>query len=620
MSWTESMGCGAGPEVPERPDRPTSDDVEHLGFTRQDRMVRWLSPKELAHTAVRVFLSSVFGAYSDKREIQAALGDERPASYQVCERTGEAREELWVDFVADLGDAFGPTYAVASLLARPTLAVTGPQGGCHPTERGRVLVMGGDQVYPTPSIAGYNDRTLGPYRAALPYAENPSDLYAIPGNHDWYDGLTSFMRVFCTQQWVGGWKTRQRRSYFAVQLPHRWWILGIDIQLESYIDEPQLRYFDEVVGPLLEEGDSVILCSAVPAWVKATQEGHADAFETLEYFERTIVRKRKAVVRLALTGDAHHYARYADASGSTQRITAGGGGGFLSATHHLPPAIHCPPQGSRSGARTEPVAFSLKKAYPSVEASKKMRWHVALLPFKNPSLWGLIGGVHLFYAWLIQSVLREPGKDFSAVMRESSPMELAGGAFHSPMALMLGAAIVWGLVGFTKATRWPRRAMGAAHGLVHLALAVLTVALASTLASDFDHGWFLAAFLVLVGVGGGLLGSWLLAGYLLVADRFRCNTNELFAAQRSRLHKNFLRLHLGPDGALTIYPLKVERPPKRWRLARTSSVGREQDDPWFEPEPPGSLQAELIEEPVRIEPSGDVPVARPMARAGTTSR
>jgi hypothetical protein len=625
MSWAESARCADGQEeLPKRPDLPTSEAPEKLGFRPRKKMIRWLSPKELAHTAMRVFLSSVFGAYSDKREIQAALGDDGPVRYDVHEQTGKPRQELWVDFVADLGDAFGPTYAVASLLAQPALDLGLPGGSPHATERGKVLVMGGDQVYPTASITGYNDRTLGPYRAALPYTKNPSDLYAIPGNHDWYDGLTSFMRVFCTRQWIGGWRTRQRRSYFALQLPHRWWIFGIDIQLESYIDEPQLRYFEEVVGPKLEEGDSIILCSAVPAWVKASEEGHAEAFATLDFFERRIVQKHKAVIRLALTGDAHHYARYTEDRGSAQKITAGGGGAFLAATHHLPDELHLPPAASRAiGKTTPPARYTLQHAYPSRGDSRRMRWRVASLPFKNGSMWALIGAVHLLYAWMIQSVLRAPTQDFSALMRGLSPAELAGGVVRSPLALLLGAAIVWGMAGFTKSKRWGKRAMGAAHGLTHVVLSVLTIYGASGLASTLDPGAFLPAFLVLVGVGGGLLGSWLLAGYLLVADRFRCNANELFAAQRGRFHKNFLRLHVEPDGALTVYPVKVERPPTHWRLRRTDGVlsaAGVQDDPWFEPVPPESLRAELIEEPIRIEPANEAPLPRRKEKVGSDSR
>ena len=115
-----------------------------------------------------------------------------------------------------------------------------------PTTRGSVLVMGGDEVYPSASSRAYEERTKGPYNAALPHADDPPALFAIPGNHDWYDGLTAFLRFFCQGGWVGGWKTEQRRSYFAVKLPQRWWLLGIDIQFDTYIDAPQIEYFRNV--------------------------------------------------------------------------------------------------------------------------------------------------------------------------------------------------------------------------------------------------------------------------------------------------------------------------------------------------------------------------------------
>ena len=127
--------------------------------------------------------------------------------------------------------------------------------------------------------------------------------------------------------------------------------------------------------------------------------------------------------------------------------------------------------------------------------------------------------------------------------------------------------------------------------------------------------------MVLVGAGGGLLGSWLLARYLVVADRFKCNTNDLFAAQRCRLHKNFIRLHVDPDGALTVYPIKVERPPRRWKLRAPRPTAGEDEPPWFEPVPPDSLRAELIEHPVRIEPARTVsPAAAPNVRVGSFGR
>jgi hypothetical protein len=52
------------------PERPTTLDPSELGFVRKP-MVRWLDPRQLVDTAVRVVVSGIFGAYADKRELQA---------------------------------------------------------------------------------------------------------------------------------------------------------------------------------------------------------------------------------------------------------------------------------------------------------------------------------------------------------------------------------------------------------------------------------------------------------------------------------------------------------------------------------------------------------------------
>lgn len=122
------------------------------------------------------------------REVQSGLpGD-------VYDERLSDSDELWLDYVADLGDGFNATYSMAYLLAQPHLDVDG-----RPLPRGRILVMGGDHVYPTVSGKQYEDRFKGPYRAALP--QPPPDvpqptLYALPGNRDWHDGLTAFLRLF----------------------------------------------------------------------------------------------------------------------------------------------------------------------------------------------------------------------------------------------------------------------------------------------------------------------------------------------------------------------------------------------------------------------------------------
>lgn len=584
------------------PPLPRADRPEEFGFTKQE-MTRWLSPAQLASTGLRVLLSGIFGTYADKREFQEG----RPTS--ACDLSAGA--ELWFDYVSDLGDGFNPTYALATLLAEEKLdlpgdAGAGAAGPSIPTQRGSLLVMGGDQVYPAADIESYRNRMIGPYRAALPYtATDHPKILALPGNHDWYDGLTAFTRVFCQGSWIGGWQTTQRRSYFAAALPHRWWLFGIDIQFDTYIDEPQLSYFRDVVGPELEPGDSVILCSAKPNWVTANEDD-PDAYDTLDYFQRTAIEPTGAKVRLHLTGDSHHYARYQETSGDAQMITAGGGGAFLSATHHLPEHLLLPPPNSRhTGSRaTPPASLDLRASYPTRGESRSIARGVITLPRKNPSFVGLIAVVYVLYAWTIQSALRQAGQSFSSVMHGLSVTGVAAGLARSPLALVVTALLVLGLAGFTKSTsRRKKWTLGTLHGLAHLASVVLVLRGVDQVL-DGVHGLpYMAGYLVLVGAAGGLLGSLVMAAYLFLADKLAgCNANELFAAQRIEDWKNFLRLHIDADGVLTVYPVKVHRVPRKWKLR----TGGREEDPWFEAAAGGPPRPALIEAPIRIPPATPV--------------
>lgn len=567
------------------PPRPPSERPEDIGFAPQHHMVRWLSPRELLDAAARVVVSGVFGVYADKREIQAGLECSPPCDYS-------GQPEIWLDYVSDLGDGFGATYSVASLLAAERLDLAGHGGQSVATERGRVLVMGGDQTYPTASIENYQNRALGPYRAALPYTERDHPhLYALPGNHDWYDGLTSFMRLFCRQQWVGGWQTRQERSYFALQLPHRWWLLGIDIQFDTYIDEPQLRYFRQEVSPRLQPGDAVIVCSAKPSWVRTTTQ--PEAYANLDYFEREVVRPAGGRVLLALSGDAHHYARYASTISSAQKITAGGGGAYLSATHHLPPALELPPPASLDPGKSPPERYRLASTFPERARSRRLGWGVARLPFTNPGFCLLVGALHLLYAWMIQHALADGNQTLVEVLRRSSVTDLASGLLRSPLALIVSVLVAAGLAAFTKSRCWWKRGMGVLHAAAHLGLILLTIRGASLVLAGAPDPVFVIGMVAALVVVGGLLGSWVMAAYLVVADTVGCNTNEMFAAQSIPHYKNFLRLHVDEHGVLTVYSVGVVRVGRRWRLRR----GGRPDDPWFEPLDV-DLEAELIEPPI----------------------
>ncbi len=43
------------------------------------------------------------------------------------------------------------------------------------------------------------------------------------------------------QGWIGGWLLPQEASYFAIALPHGWWLFGLDLALDHDIDMCQTR-------------------------------------------------------------------------------------------------------------------------------------------------------------------------------------------------------------------------------------------------------------------------------------------------------------------------------------------------------------------------------------------
>ncbi|MFF6772273.1 hypothetical protein ACFY8W_01775 [Streptomyces sp. NPDC012637] len=598
--------------------------AEVLRFTPQEP-VRWLAPKELARTAVKVCLAAVFADYSDKREIQGAL----EAGLLRAPLADPDAEEMWIDFVADIGDGFEATASVASALGQDRLAVDGP--GSLP--RGSLLVLGGDQAYPVASATAYEDRMKGPYRAALPSAEDEPLMVALPGNHDWYDGLTAFLRMFTQESVIGGWQTRQTRSYFAVELPQRWWLVGLDSQLGTYFDDPQRRYFETHLSPRLRPGDSVIVCSAEPTWVRSDEK--PDAFNSLHWFDRNIVRHRfdrktrtreetGASIRLWLTGDKHHYARYAerlpdDGSGADdalppdprrrQMVTCGLGGAYVSSTHRLPKALPLPPATSRMRRKDgPPTVFALARhTYPDAAASRSLTraiaepWSRHWLPRRNPGFAVLAGAVQMVLVLIASGAfaLAEGRHNPVGALRNAGADDQLGLLCTSAALFVLPFVIGWwrGLL----RERRPRAPSGPVvavlfQAAVAAAALAVTVAVARSVPSSWNGFAFLAILLVVAAVLGASLGSQLFALWVLWTNRGLVAEWQM-SGQSIDDHKGFLRMHLARDGTLTLYPLALDSTCRNWEF---DDVADGEGGVWKRPVPEPAPTVRLIEEPVVI--------------------
>jgi len=560
-------------------------------------MVRWLHPAQFIRASMDTIVAAVFGARADPRLVEAMVRPQEP--YFDYSQVEDENGHFWFDYVADTGDGWDPTYCIARLLALPTLEV-GVKGGTREVlPRGRVLVLGGDAVYPGASRETYEERLVQPYEAAMRRSHPPSpDMFVIPGNHDWYDGLSAFLRMFCAQRWVAGRRTRQSRSYFALKLPHDWWVLGTDVQLNSDIDVPQVEYFRQV-SKLMGPEDRVILCNAEPSWVHAVSTKRRRGYleNNLEYLQEKVLGKR---ISIFIAGDLHHYRRHEDPEGR-QKITAGGGGAFLHPTH-------------APAAKELRDGYVVKKAFPDEKESRKLA-RKNLFLMKYSPLFGLITGA--LYLMLSLTGYAEIGH--LGLSRFPEVLSAVGHAgVVRPWSLVLGLGTVASLAAFADVAfgRW-RWWIGAAHGVAHVLAAVacawaasyLTVSvigLCPELMADGVRcvgGWphlagkfLLSVFLTFL--GGFLVGPFVMGFYLWMSvNVFLAHSNEAFGSLALPDWKNFLRMRIGPDGELTLYPIGVERVPRKWKRTHAGPYA-----PAFEPDDLDATEPVLIEEPLKLKP------------------
>jgi len=552
-------------------------------------MVAWYEPMQLLRTGISVAVSTILGRNSDQRIVEALEPDSLEYFDYSVDDTNQPRREMWIDYVADAGDGFNSTYAVASAVARETLPLEDPNAISHVTQRGRVLVFGGDLVYPVASRDRYEQKLVMPYEQALPASQAPHpDVYAIPGNHDWYDSLVAFTRRFCSTRWFAGWRTQQRVSYFALRLPHDWWLLGTDVQLDSDIDAEQVAYF-KAIAAMMTDLSRIILCNAEPHWIYAAK--YADlaqeyAENNLSFLEDKVLSRKVSVF---LAGDLHHYRRHSDGF-EHHKIVAGGGGAFLHPTHDTD--VRTLP-----GLKPE-QPYRLGCSYPEVETSRKLTRRNFL--FLATNIWfGFVAAVvYLFTCRAVPADIAKLGlRDIGEVVDRVFCAVLC-----EPTALLWVVLVIAGVVLFTDThSRRFRVVGGISHALAHLVAMVLV---------GWGSVWLVAhwqlpvvlhllAIGALVFAGGWIAGSLVIGVYLFVSlNKFGRHGNEAFSALAIPDWKNFLRLHIDHDGALRIYPIGIDRVARRWRSAPTGVTGT--TGPRLVPDDPAATLPRLIEPPIVI--------------------
>ncbi|OIW20273.1 hypothetical protein TanjilG_08233 [Lupinus angustifolius] len=349
-------------------------------------MVPWYSgtSADLFKTAFDLLVSvTVFVGRFDMRTMQAAMSKVHDGNQQgdlLYDHFSE-KDDFWFDFMADTGDGGNSSYAVARLLAQPSLrALKGLS--VHTLRRADLLLIGGDLAYPNPSAFTYERRLFLPFEYALqppPWykaeqiAVNKPEVpcgaelkqyigpqcFIIPGNHDWFDGLQTFMR---------------------------WWIFGLDLALHGDIDVYQFKFFSELVKEKVQEDDSVIIITHEPTWL--TDWYWHDA--TAKNVTHLINDYLKGRCKLRMAGDLHHYMRHSHVKSDGpvhvhHLLVNGCGGAFLHPTHVF----------SKFEKHNE-VSYECKAAYPSFDDSRRIALGNILKFRKKNWQFDFIGGIIYF--------------------------------------------------------------------------------------------------------------------------------------------------------------------------------------------------------------------------------
>jgi hypothetical protein len=569
---------------------------------KQAKMVNWYMPRMLLSVGMKAVISGTFGNYADRRELEAALESNADNEHEWKKLRNEycSKDDIWIDVVSDTGDGFNSTFAIAKSVAAPSLEFEykdeNDQLQKVPTQRGKILIFGGDEVYPFPTLSEYTNRFKIPFASAsddfteIKKEKDRPHLYAIPGNHDWYDGLGNFIKLFCQQRWIGIWSTQQHRSYFALPLPNNYWIWATDIQLNSDIDKPQLNYFETIARTKMSEGDIIILVTAEPAWVYKQIHKNDRSFDKLQFFIDNYVHNKNECTgknfRLAatLTGDLHHYARYCsrDCLQGHQYITAGGGGAFLHLTHNLPQKL--------TSIYSEKDIHQ-QQIFPDRKEAHKLLLGNFLFPFKNSMFTFLFLCIYLFYFWIIQESgvkdLYNSAKPFSFVYNA---------ILNSPFLIILTLGLGAGFYAFadTNVLSKAARGTGIAHAILQVILLILVM---YCLGVFFNHENYSLTHKLLMSIisclSGSIVAAFFMGTYLYFSNRlFNMHINEASSSLACPNYKNFLRLHIHTNG-VTIYPVGIKKVPTNWE----TNYNEKEDIYSFKGNP---VETFLIEKPIQI--------------------
>ncbi|MFZ5890229.1 MAG: hypothetical protein ACOY0T_04095 [Myxococcota bacterium] len=479
-----------------------------------------------------------------KRVIDVLGGD--PRADNVLDGIGR---DLYIDYVSDTGDDVSVSAAVADILVQE-LEVPDPDrpGETLRLPRGEMLLFGGDTAYPVATAQEITNRMLVPFNRAIERigAGSPRVLLGIPGNHDWYDGLDGFARMFRRRddeddavarpsmvgvskrmlehyaEWarelvrggkvekpkslvLSGYTPVQNGSYFVLPLTRSIHLFAADRQLKT-LDSRQRRFLTNWYQAHPEVAAWVLLPDPLYSFGRPSPTGaHMVEALCLDFDARP---------HFLLAGDIHHYERIADER--LLHLVAGGGGAFL----HPAPMY----EGRLRANMRWPDAKQSRALL------RKVPWKVAL-------------GRSGFLPHLALAAIYAPALAFGMRFYTRFGMILP-----APILLTLLVSLVYFLIGGVRDN--PRAILPLAFGG---GLVTALIPMAASLAIHHLSGslhvntplWCVATLTLLAAV---FLGAWVFGAYLALLTRLGLEHTQAFTALDHPGFKHFVRMRVRADG------------------------------------------------------------------------
>ncbi|MGC4091609.1 MAG: hypothetical protein QM756_27755 [Polyangiaceae bacterium] len=490
----------------------------------------WMTPDQPAELCTRVI---------------ATLGGDTRAD-NVVDALGR---DLWIDYISDTGDDVSVSAAVAELLFSE-LELPDPDAPEAKllAPRGELLLFGGDTAYPVATAKEISNRVLVPFNQVLDRLgpSKPRVLLGIPGNHDWYDGLDGFGRMFRRRddeddaaarpsmlgvskrmlehyaEWarelvrggkvekpkalvISGYTPVQNGSYFVLPLSRTIHLFAADRQLKT-LDSRQRRFLGNWYQAHPEVAPWVLLPDPLYAFGRPSPTGtHMIEALSFDFDARS---------HFLLAGDLHHYERIADER--LLHVVAGGGGAFL----HPAPMYE--------------GRLRANMRWPDAKQSRALLRGVA---------WKVALGRSGFLPHLALAAIYSPALSFGTRFYARLGMILP-----APILLTLLVGIVYSLIGGVREKPRAVVPLAFAAGLL-TALVPVAASLAINRASGSLHVdtplWCVVSLTLVAAV---FLGAFIFGAYLALLTRLGLEHTQAFTALDHPGFKHFVRLRVRADG------------------------------------------------------------------------